>query len=417
MKHRNGKPAVRRKADIDRSRKGRSTPRLFGNIYTGAIAQGEEVSLSKQQIVVKNPMAPMSTRVVSSTLDGVSRITQDLSNLAYQAGFSTPVNIGTTNSMQVRQPLLNKMNDVPNSVKLGPDLQGQLICSKEMVNSTSDDDMNINEIVSSPALLQTIKMTSGDGIGKKIFGKYLTPDHMKYDGEGFTNPTGAYYPLPVCYLSRYFNMWRGGWKIHFSVIASPFHSARLRIYYIPGGMSSLYGLPTENLAGLRQASFLRNVVWDISKSTDLTIRVPYECNTHWRYTNPASSNSNGGYIGMQVINTLNSATAAGVPVPIYIQVFISADDDFQFSGFGRRTTMDEAWAPDFAVIPTAQGEEVTPCQLPTSSSVCLREQIGILFGDIDSRCRKPPLRGRNGLHTSMQAGAASGNWQPASLDG
>jgi hypothetical protein len=364
-------------------------PRLYGNNFL--LAQGEEVSLTKAHCIVQNPISGTSTKVVSSALDGVSKITRDLSQLAYAAGFSTPVNLGSTNSMQIRQPLLNKMNDLPNSVVLGSDMQAQTTATPEFVNSESQDDMNINQIISSPALLNTVKFASTDAIGKILFNVHLSPDNMSFGGEGYTAPLGAGYPLPVAYLSQYFNYWRGGWKIHLSAISSAFHSARLRLFYTPAGAANSTTLPGATLAGLRESSYLRNVIWDIAKTSDITLRIPYEALTHWRVTDTGQNQSISGTFGIQVMNTLTSATPNANATPIYIQVFVSCDDDFQFALPGRVNAT--RWAPDIkgsAPKPpaTAQSEEVEACAIPSSSSTCIREQVGILMGDIDARHRK-----------------------------
>lgn len=364
-------------------------PRLFGNVWTGAITQGEEVNLTRQQITSINPIGGGNVKVVSAALEGVSKITKDMSQLAYAAGFSTPPNLGSTSSMQIRQPLMNKISDLPNTVVLGPDMQCQLANRKEFVNSESEDDMNINQIISHPSLLSTVKLSASDGVGKLLFTSSLRPASMYFRGEGYTAPTGAYYPHPVAYLAKYFNMWRGGFKLHFAAVASGFHSARLRIFYIPSGMDSTMGLPSENLAGLRQTSMLRNVIWDIAKTTEITLRFPYESNTHWRHSDTTLGNSLGGMVGIQVLNTMTAATPSATPTPVYIQIFACADDDFQFALPGTLAVTGGTWAPDFATtLTTAQGEEMEACSLPSSSATCIREQVGILMGDIDSRHRK-----------------------------
>lgn len=361
-----------------------SEPRLSGNTIS-ASAQGEEVTLSKQRLTGSNPVTDANPRVISAVLDGTAKVTKDLSQLAFNAGCSIPANLGATSSMQVRQPLMNKANDLPNSVVLGGDMQAKVIPTSDYVNAETEDDMNINYIVSSPCLLETIEVDTSKTIGESLFYHYLTPRAMKFGGAGFINDPTTDYFLPVGYLSNFFSLWRGGWKFHFSAVCSGFHSLRVRISYFPAGTGTTIGVPSENMAGARTSSFVRNVVWDISKNTEVTLRIPYETNTHWRHTNTECQDALGGLLYMQVLNTLTSATASSITNPIFIQVFVSADDDFQFAYPGRRAIGPErVWAPDLA---SAQGEE-TGCSLPSSSASCLREQKGLLMGDVDSRRRK-----------------------------
>lgn len=359
-------------------------PRLSGNTWTGALAQGEDVALSKQKLVVNNPVSDKPQRVVSAALDGVARVTKDMSQLAYDAGFSTPVNLGATNAMQVRQPLMNKINDLPNSVKLGGDMQARLSCNPEYVNSESDDDMNINYIIASPCLLETFALNSSDYIGKLAWSHYLTPRSMTVGGLGTVVDPNTDYYLPVGYISKFFNYWRGGWKLHFAAVCSSFHSVRLRISYIPASSGTTIATPAQNIIGSRAMAFTRNVVWDVSKNTELTLRFPFETNTHWRHTDTQEQDALGGLVTVHVMNPLTSATASATTQPIYIQVFASAGDDFQFAHPARRSQgSNRQWAPDLAV---SQAEE--ECTLPSSSSTCLRQQKGLLMGDEDCRSRR-----------------------------
>jgi hypothetical protein len=120
------------------------------------------------------------------------------------------------------------------------------------------------------------------------------------------------------------------------------------------------------------------------------VEIPYEAPTNWLSTDIAAGNSSAGMIGLQLINKLSSCDPTGTVTPIYIQVFVNASDDFQFScPVNRALTTDPSgnthkWSPDLK----AQGEEIGPCELPASSSECLRLQKAILLGDINAKCRK-----------------------------
>lgn len=371
-------------------------PQFAGSRITAAISQGEEVSLSEQGLTVNNPLGAGRSGVVTGSLMGVSNLTRDVAHFTNVVGMSTPINLASTSSMQIRQPLLNKCDDLPNSVILGPSQDARVIPSREFVNSESDD-MNINHIISSPCLLKTLKVQSTSAGGTVIWSTELTPDTMIYSGE-WTDEAGTNFPLPVNYLGRLFQYWRGSWKFHFSAVSSGFHSMRLRVIYIPGSTANTIPTVTSLISG----SIVRNVVWDINDTSDLTVEVPYESVTEWctvRNTNGVQSISGGLYL--QVINPLTSA--ASDINPIYIQIFVACADDFQFAVPDPSAA---AFAPDIYVAPAttlqkqsglisldcnyrarAQGEERESCSIPASSSVCLREQRGIFMGDRDGRHR------------------------------
>ena len=359
-------------------------PEFSGSIISKGIAkptygeaQGEEVELSKLGITVNNPGPTMRGGPITQTFDAVSAFSRDVANFTHAAGMSVPINLASTNSMQIRQPLMNKCSDLPNSVVLGPSSDSSVAPQKECVNSETDD-MSITHIVSSPCLHWTYKLKSTDAAGSTLWYTKLQPRLMTFGGEGFSNTAGTEYPLPMAYLARMFSLWRGSFKFHFSAVSSGFHSARLRIVYMPGNG----GLRDTSLStDLWAASTVRNVVWDINDSSDITVEVPFEATTNWCETDTNVTCSNAGYLYLQLINPLTSASET--VNPIYIQIFVSGCDDFQFA---RVSSYSSAYAPDFTA-PTAQGEERDPCAIPASSSMCLREQRGIFMGDVDRRTR------------------------------
>jgi len=351
------------------------------NFLDAASTQGEESTKNSMAGITNfNPIGIVSERVVSTTLTGMSNVVKDMSHLAYAAGFSVPVNKSTTNSMQIRQPLFNKIEDTPNTVVLGPSSNARVVPGREYVNS-EEDDMNINNIIGHNSLLNTVAMTSSNAAGAVLFTMGLVPRNFRFGGVGYTNNTTSFYPLPVCYLAHMFDYWRGSFKFHFSVVASAFHSCRIRIFYIPANAGGSPTLPTDNVAGLTQSSHVRNIIWDINKTADITVEVPFDSYAHWLRCDIKQNVS--GVIGLQVINPLTSADPSGVVSPINIQVFASCCEDFQFSKPAARVGM--VWAPDFA---STQGEEMDACVIPSSSSMCLREQKGFLLGDVDAKCRK-----------------------------
>lgn len=363
-------------------------PHFAGRVHTGAVAQGEELDKSERAVVNVPTIAASSQRVPSSALSGLSKVTKDMSEFVYNAGMSVPVNLGTTNGMQVRQPLFSKCDDSPNSVVLGPAQAVKVVPSREYVNA-DDDDMNINAICGHPSLLALVKITAANTVGSIPWQIVLNPTMMNVHGEGVVNETNSFYPLPMSYIANMFLLWRGGFKFHLSAVCSSFHSCRLRLMYIPGGQNANVNFPTS----VQTASLTRNVIWDINKSSDITVEIPYEANTHWRTMNVAYKDSFSGRFGIQILNKLTSADPSGVVSPIYIQIFASAADDFQFNKPLAFSSFDSAhgiaWAPDVTHIPgaLAQGEE-DPCSIPASSASCLRLQKGLLMGDVDAKHRK-----------------------------
>lgn len=341
------------------------------------VAQSAEaLFLTERGIQVAATAAKGITKTIGNAMIGSGQAIKDSAEHMFPAGCSIPANIGVTNSMQIRQPLYNKIEDCPNAVVLGPTSAAALDKSGSFVNQYGND-MNINTFIGRPALKDTIKLGSGSSYakGKHLMKLLLNPHFMQFSGEGHTDGTGSKYPLPVCYVAQCFKRWRGSFRIHFSAVTSAFHSCRLRIWYQPGEAGSY---PTEDAAGLIQSSHLRNVLWDINQTSDISIEVPYETIKNWMRDSETS-----GVIGLTVVNPLTSANSSGTVTPIYIQIFVTPCNDFQFNDpFVRSAT--SRVAPDLKLT---QGEVADSCTIPASSAACLKEVNPIFFGDTDNRHR------------------------------
>ncbi len=352
-------------------------PRFAGYSINVPTAQSAEaVLLSERGVQVAAKAAQGFTRGIGNAIIGTGQAIKDSAQYLFPAGCSIPPNVGVTNSMQIRQPLYNKIEDCPNTIVLGPSSAASLDKSGSFVNQYGND-MNINTFIGRPALKDTIKLGSGASYskGKHLMKLLLNPHYMQFSGEGHSDGVGSKYPLPVCYVAQCFKRWRGSFRIHFSAVTSAFHSCRLRIWYQPGEAGSY---PTEDAAGLIQSSHLRNILWDINQTSDVSIEVPYETIKNWMKDSETS-----GVIGLTVVNPLTSANAAGTVTPIYIQVFVTPCNDFQFNDpFVRSST--SRVAPDLKLT---QGEVEDSCTIPASSAACLKEVSPIFFGDQDHRQR------------------------------
>jgi len=201
--------------------------------------------------------------------------------------------------------------------------------------------------------------------------------------------TPNFYGTHLQYMSRYFNLWRGGIKFHISVICSQFHACRFKVIYVPYNLT----VPT-----LQQSDNCVSVVLDVTKETEFSFTIPYMQNTEWRNLNrtgwldvPAQTDTNG-QIFIELLNKLTSGQTS--VTPIYFQVFASAADDFQFAvpslenqqlvgmpstQMGTRKIFDiNDWSKYRTQMNTSS------CQLPSSSMECLMQQKYPVLGGIES---------------------------------
>lgn len=340
---------------------------------------------------------------ISTTFNTISAVSKDIAQLSTVAGLSNPTNPNPTTSMQIRQPLFSKANDMPNSINLGPSQTVALQTNYALANAT-EDEMDIVNIVGHPSLLYTGQITTEQTFGSTLAQFYLTPNQLVYGDYTFTNAAGTVLPTPAYYISRLFNLWRGSFKIHISFISSSFHSCRVRFVWLPANPDAQFPvISTTN------ALNLYNVLMDINTQTDYSILIPYDQSVEWLRTNftpgtvtvPGTSiNKCNGYFRLILETELTSAQAT--VQPIFYQIFISMADDAQFAAPSTEnlTTLGNPYLSEPAALLTkltlndndddllAQtGETILECQVPSSSAFCLRDTkyISIMGEPLDTR--------------------------------
>nr|DAZ87921.1 TPA_asm: hypothetical protein [Phagomor virus 2] len=123
---------------------------------------------------------------------------------------------------------------------------------------------------------------------------------------------------PLAHLSRLFMFWRGSMKFHVLVVASIFHSTRIRITYVPDA-TELYDPSTAD-----NANYITEIM-DVRGDAEIDFTVPW---TTPLYYLPTTSGNSNGIIYFSVVNPLTCTVA---PVPnIFINVWSSGAEDLTF---------------------------------------------------------------------------------------
>jgi hypothetical protein len=135
------------------------------------------------------------------------------------------------------------------------------------------------------------------------------------------------------FVSKFFKLWRGGFKFTISFVKSNFHNARVRLMYRPYISSGTYADPTE-----QQSCDLENITLDLSNQSEVTFIIPFQQQTEFMdvfpltqdlFTSPFAQTSTNGLFQIMLINTLTSSFST--INPIYYQVWVSATDDIEFA--------------------------------------------------------------------------------------
>jgi len=397
-------------------------PQLYGyNYKNDFVAQSDEAEEKTKQ-----------GNVISSTLHSASSIASKLSVLPVIGELATPVsvglgslatvlewfglgiptNVGLTKPVQIRQPRLLQYEDCPTTLTLGPKAELNIDKDYEYVNDSMDN-VTILNFIQRPALLTTVRANATMTPGTNVFGHYLNPELMYYTDYAHTYDQNNYVGLPMEFMSRFFNMWRGSIRFHVNFVCSHFHSARFRIYYIPyiSGID-IDGVQLSEI----ESNDVVNIVVDINKETEVSFTIPYMQMTDWldvRTFNVNNATIHNGFLGIQLINEITAGTTESNP--IYIQVFASAGSDFQFNMAENKTVEKGVFKAqsDFYIS--------NPCEYPSSSMKCLMSvnypPLGNMahVGHISYKDRSPTLFTSIKQLTNMVSGLL--NFQAGSFTG
>lgn len=159
---------------------------------------------------------------------------------------------------------------------------------------------------------------------------------------------------PAAYLAQTFLYWRGTVVWTFKVVCTKFHAGRLRVAYAPGGAilnAAVSANRTQNYKNLR---------WDITKCTQLTVRVPFTFpgammqrhQIHGAALQPGLEN---GSVGLYVDTPLR-VTNEAVDTAVTIEVSHHVEDSAWSVPMKNFAATDAIWrGPDY-VAPVPQGK-------------------------------------------------------------
>ncbi|APG78508.1 hypothetical protein [Wenzhou picorna-like virus 39] len=304
-------------------------PRFVGYINTNLATVEEEPLMaqsSEQQIlstrenVATQPKSVGLLSIPSTIARKIEKVAGDMSQLALDAGFSNCPNLTATKPVIYRNMTIARAEDLPTTLMLGPS-QSQYVEVNNAQANAQQDGMRIAKIAGRMALLRTVKITSSTEVGSSVATIVLNPNTFVYQDYELTDAKNTHFPLPAMYMARMFRFWRGGFKVHVSFICSAFHSMRMRMNYQPFVGSNNLTVPNESTS-----AYNVNQVWDINNQTDYSFNIPH---LYWADWTPQFDTWNAGTLYFTPLTKLTSTTAT--PQPIYMQIWIAMDDDFQLA--------------------------------------------------------------------------------------
>lgn len=195
-----------------------------------------------------------------------------------------------------------------------------------------EDEMALSHMTSRYGVLDVIQMTAAQVEGAQLDLHGVSPT--------FCVPavTTAYCPPSVGYVSSAFRYWTGSLKYRLTVVASKYHTGRVRVVYDPSPWFNSALVPTSAEAG-----FVYNELFDIANGTVLEFEVPWTQARPWGTTarTPGSDMPSGdtvsshrdrfnGVLRFLVDSPLTSSNLTATP-PVFIIVEVAGGSDFRLA--------------------------------------------------------------------------------------
>jgi len=290
-----------------------------------------------------------ATEIVSSAISNVFSYFgfTNVPNIKDQDAFK-PLPFGGLTSTEISTPI----------DKLTFDPKNELTIDNAVCGHTSEDELTIKSIATRESYCTSFTWTAAAVTGDTLGFMEVNPFTV------FTDSTILGYPLhvftPIAQMAALFAYWRGDIIYRIRFICSKFHRGRVLISWDP-----------KTTPNTLSETYNFSKIVDITKETDIEIRVPYLQATTFMpiafplpyvsTTAPAfDASSSNGMMRMFVLNAQTSPTASA---DIQIAVSMRAADNIEFAAPGNRYEVYTYYAPpqslEFYDAPQADEDELS----------------------------------------------------------
>lgn len=241
-----------------------------------------------------------------------------VSKMSSLFGFSNRVNLEGSTSYQPRAfpNMANCGLEFPTD-KLTLDAKNELSVDPGALGLSDEDELNIQHLCNRDTFIDALTWSFNANDDGLLFSSRVNP--RMFSSESVVGAK-AIAMTPMCWVSSMFRQWRGDLVFRFRFICTQFHKGRAYISYDP------YGLSGSNIVSASgNINAVKTVIVDLSKDTDVEVKVPYQQNTPYLLCNDSFSsteqpwslsNAPGSYAfkpgednGMITLRVLNVLTA------------------------------------------------------------------------------------------------------------
>lgn len=278
---------------------------------------------------------PVIGKYATATQVGASAIAKVSSSL----GFSNPPVIADTMPLQPTPfPVLASTEQSHPIQKLTIDPKNELSVDPGVAGLKPVDELSISHLVQRESYLTTVTWATSAAADTILFQTAVTP--VMFDMDASTN--NLLYQVPMCWVAQMFQFWKGDVIFRFRFVCSQFHRGRIRISYDPSGNA------TQNIGttAVTQSTVFNEII-DLTKDTNVEVRVPYNQALAWCKTfqptapsqipwtissTPSFDHTPGitnGTLNMRVLNALTAPVASST---IQCLVSVRGADNCEFAG-------------------------------------------------------------------------------------
>lgn len=195
------------------------------------------------------------------------------------------------------------------------------------LSGRSVDEMTISAIMDRPNIIPNVRNINDPEMGHMSIAKSFPEGTMigsipiSADGYQTTaiDSTHTFTTFThISYISKLFEFWRGAIRIYVRPVCTKFHSARIRVVFIPGEEIT----DSEMIINTMQYTYAHVV--DIRDANTYDVEIPFVHTFPWRRTDNSI-----GYLYFFVENPL--IAPENVSDTIYFPLFVSGGQDFELS--------------------------------------------------------------------------------------
>lgn len=199
----------------------------------------------------------------------------------------------------------------------------------------NEDEMSLKFLYSIPNYCGLYTWTTGDVPGTVLTSIGINPSLLGLSGSTtYAGHTASWFQgAPVVYLSQFFNLWRGSFKLRLKIVKTEMHKGRIQITWTPTQTTPITA-PT-----IQSSIFSQRHIIDLAEKDTIVLNLPYLINTP--YLNVHNSRNDpveglGLYSGLLDIKTLNELRCPETCAQeVKVILWIEPGEDFEYAAPGN----------------------------------------------------------------------------------